>query len=247
MKELFIQAETLQNLLISRATGGQENNVEYTRLRQTVLANTAFDALIPQFIKTCRNLDQFWQFIKYKFGSYAERRDYIWTEFSPLLEALERGCLAPSDEFVTKGIKKIDSAHIQAAWSKALDRRASDPEGAITSARTLIETVCKHILDDMNIQYDEAIDLPKLYKETAKVLNIAPSQHTEEVFKQILGGCTAVIEGLGTLRNRLSDAHGKGKVGVKPAPRHAELAVNLSGSLASYLLATWEARKETQT
>ena len=50
MKELFIQAETLQNLLISRATGGQENNVEYTRLRQTVLANTAFDALIPQFI-----------------------------------------------------------------------------------------------------------------------------------------------------------------------------------------------------
>ena len=63
MKELFIQAEALQNLLISRATGGQENNVEYTRLRQTVLANTAFDALIPQFIKTCRNLDQFWQFI----------------------------------------------------------------------------------------------------------------------------------------------------------------------------------------
>lgn len=99
----------------------------------------------------------------------------------------------------------------------------------------------------MNIQYDETIDLPKLYKETAKVLNIAPSQHTEEVFKQILGGCTAVIEGLGTLRNRLSDAHGKGKVGVKPAPRHAELAVNLSGSLASYLLATWEARNETQT
>lgn len=98
----------------------------------------------------------------------------------------------------------------------------------------------------MNVQYDDAVDLPKLYKETAKVLNLAPSQHTEEVFKQILGGCTAVIEGLGTLRNRLSDAHGKGKVGVKPASRHAELAVNLSGSLASYLLATWETRKETQ-
>lgn len=138
MNELFIQAKTLQNLLISRATGGQENNIEYTRLRQTVLANTALDAYVPQFIKTCRNLDQFWQFIKYKFGSYAERRDYIWSEFFSLLEVLERGGLAPSDEFVTNGIKKIDSAHVQTAWSKALDRRANDPEGAITSARTLI-------------------------------------------------------------------------------------------------------------
>lgn len=247
MSELLIQAKTLQNLLISHATGKQENNADYTRLRQTVLANTTFDAFIPQFIRTCRSLDQFWHSIKRDFKTYAERREYIWTEFNPLLEALERGGLAPSDEFVTKGIKKIDSAHVQAAWSKALDRRSSDPEGAITSARTLIETVCKHILDDMNVQYDETVDLPKLYRETAKVLNLAPSQHTEEVFKQILGGCTAVIEGLGTLRNRLSDAHGKGKMGIKPAPRHAELAVNLSGSLASYLLATWETRKEPPT
>ncbi|WP_448090692.1 abortive infection family protein [Pseudomonas azerbaijanoccidentalis] len=29
------------------------------------------------------------------------------------------------------------------------------------------------------------------------------------MFKQFLGGCPAVIEGLGALRNRLSDAHGK--------------------------------------
>lgn len=43
MKELFIQAETLQNLLISQATGGKENNAEFTRLRQFILSNAAFD------------------------------------------------------------------------------------------------------------------------------------------------------------------------------------------------------------
>src|SRR5690606_36096365 len=110
--------------------------------------------------------------------------------------------------------------------------------------RTLIESVCKHILDAAQVEYDDAADLPKLYKLTAETLNLAPSQHTEAVSKQVLGGCTAVVEGLGSLRNRLSDAHGKGKVGSKPAPRHAELAVNLSGALATYLLATWEARNE---
>lgn len=151
---------------------------------------------------------------------------------------MERGGLAPSDSSVTTTLEKFDAAHVQAAWSKALDRRASDPEGAITSAHTLIEAVCKHIQDEAKVHYDDTADLPKLYKQTAEILKLAPSQHTEQIFKQILGGCTSVIEGLGSLRNKLSDAHGKGRIGVKPAPRHAELAINLSGTSANYLLAT---------
>lgn len=164
-----------------------------------------------------------------------------------MLELLERGGAAPSDQVVSVAIEKFDAANIQAAWSKALERRATDPEGAITMARTLLESVCKHILEEAQTPYDDSPDINKLYRQTAEQLNIAPSQHTEQVFKQILGGCTAVVEGLGALRNRLSDSHGKGKVGVKPAPRHAELAVNLAGALAIYLLATWEARTEAAT
>ncbi|MEG1118584.1 MAG: abortive infection family protein, partial [Janthinobacterium sp.] len=87
-------------------------------------------------------------------------------------------------------------------------------------------------------------DMNKLYRQTAECLNIAPTQHTEKVFKQILGGCTAIIEGLAAVRNRLSDSHGKGKAAVKPSARHAELAVNLAGTMAVFLLATWEARGE---
>jgi len=244
VRELLDQTEALQNLLISQATGGREDDAEFVRLRQMLLSNPTLDPLIPRFLRTCRNLSQFWQFIKFKYGSYAERRDYIWGEFNPLLEALERGPLSPADQLVSERLEKFDASHVQAAWSKALERRVSDPEGAITSARTLIESVCKHILDAAGVEYDDAADLPKLYKLTAETLKLAPSQHTESVFKQILGGCTAVVEGLGSLRNRLSDAHGKGKVGSKPAARHAELAVNLSGALATYLLATWEARNE---
>ena len=244
MNEILDQTEALQNLLISQATGGSEDDAEYVRLRQMMLSNAALDPLLPRFLRSCRNLSQFWQLIKFTYGTYAERRDYIWGEFSPMLEAIERGALAPSDAIVSQKLEKFDAAHVQAAWSKALDRRSSDPEGAITSSRTLIESVCKHILDGSEVSYDDGADLPKLYRLTAESLNLAPSQHTEQVFKQILGGCTAVVEGLGSLRNRLSDAHGKGKIGKKPAARHAELAVNLSGALATYLLATWEARNE---
>jgi len=44
-----------------------------------------------------------------------------------------------------------------------LERRATDPEGAITAARTLLETVCKHILDEKGEPYEDGIPLPKLY------------------------------------------------------------------------------------
>lgn len=245
MSDLRTEIEVLQNLLVSRATGNVESEEEYVRLRQLLIASPSLSAIAPHFIRTCRSLGQFWQFIKHKFDNYADRRIYLWKEFEPVLDALERGLVSPSDTSITTKLKQVDAAHVQAAWSKALDRRTSDPEGAIPSARTLIEAVCKHILDEAKQDYDDGAELPKLYKQAAEFLNLAPSQHTEQVFKQILGGCTAVVEGLGALRNRLSDAHGKGKIASRPAPRHAELAVNLSGALAMYLLATWQARQET--
>lgn len=79
-------------------------------------------------------------------------------------------------------------------------------------------------------------DQSQLYKQTATLLNMTKAQQEEVVFKS----CAAVIEGLGALRKRLCDARGKGKGGVKAAPRHAELAVNLAGSTSLFLLATWE-------
>ena len=80
------------------------------------------------------------------------------------------------------------------------------------------------MLDKSGIQYGDKDDLPKLYKLTAEQLNLGPAQHTEQVFKQILGGVTSVVDGLGAMRNKLSDAHGKGKKGVKPAARHAPVS-----------------------
>jgi hypothetical protein len=71
---------------------------------------------------------------------------------------------------------------------------------------------------------------------------LAPDQHTEEIFKTILGSCQQIVNGLGTLRNRLSDSHGRGRKPVRPQARHAELAVNLAGAVAAFLVSTWQAR-----
>lgn len=241
-RDLYIAAEALQNMMVSRATGGEEKPREYTELRTALLNEPSIAHLLPIFVQTCRTLDQWWGHISKQSPKYEGRRQYIWDGFRPLLDFLEQGS-APADSLVTEALEKFDAGHVNSAWAKALERRNSDPEGAITSARTLLESVCKHILDEEGIAYDDKDDLPKLYRKTAEKLNIAPSQHTQDVFKMILGGCTAVVEGLGTLRNRLSDAHGKGRIAAKPQARHAELAVNLSGALTQFVLSTWEDKR----
>jgi len=241
---LYDAVESLQNLLVQFATGGgsEDDADEYKRLRQLLLDEPLTAKRLPRFVRTCRDLGQFWQFIKYEFRTYADRRQYLWNEFRPLLEALEGHTKSPADLAVGEALKAFEPDSVHELWQRALARRIEDPEGAITLARTLLETVCKFILDQQDVAYDDGSDLPKLYRATAESLQLAPSQHSEQVFRQVLGGCTAVVEGLGSLRSRLGDAHGKGRRGVKPAPRHAQLAVNLAGAMATYLVETFRTR-----
>lgn len=100
--------------------------------------------------------------------------------------------------------------------------------------------MCKYILDDMNELYDEKADLPELYCQSAKVLNMHPSQHAEKSFKQILSGCFSIVQGLAAIRNELSDAHGKSKTRhYKPDERHAMFVVGVAKSLADFMFASY--------
>lgn len=232
----------MQTLLINKATGNGAEDSEYQELRQYFLDNTDTKLLLPNWIRANRDLSQFWQFIKLKFTTYAERRTFIWNEFSQLLDFFETGSKTPSDQTISEVLKRFDAESVQLVWTKALDRRTSDPEGAITAARTLLETICKHILDEKSIEYTSKTDLPQLYHLVSVELCLSPSQYTEDVFKQILGGCYSIVNGLSSMRNRLGDAHGKGKNNIRPGARHAELAVNLAGSVALFLVEIWEFR-----
>ena len=235
---LLDKVEQFQNLLLTHATGGGMTVEEYQSARKELIE--ALGDRLPRFIRMNRDLHQLWPFIKTVSPTYQGRREFIWKEFGPLLNELEGKASAPGDEPVADALATLSSESVHSAWQTALQRRADDPDGAITAARTLLETVCKHILDDSEISYDAAADLPKLYYLTSESLNLAPSQHTEPILKQILGGCTAVVGGIGAMRNKLGDAHGKGKADAEPKPRHAELAVNLAGAAATFLVQTWE-------
>jgi TIR domain-containing protein len=88
MEELSEKVETLQNLLVAHATGTKENDREYQLLRQEILSFENLKQVVPRFVRTCRNLQQFWAYIK-KLSTYQARREHIWDAFRPAFDELE--------------------------------------------------------------------------------------------------------------------------------------------------------------
>jgi hypothetical protein len=242
----FLAAEEMLHLMLAHATGGEAPDAAYKRCRKVLLDDPSISDKLPRFVRTCRDPAAFWGYIKAQAsgtGSYDARRQILREAFEPLMSHLERAHGSPIDAEVEGATIALNAESVVAAWTKAMSRRTSDPDGAITAARSLLESVCKTILEDRGIAYnDRKDDLPKLYSRVSKALKLAPSDHTEEQFKAILGGCTTVVNGLGSIRNRASDAHGQGRKSYRPAERHAALAVNLAGSMALFLMETHKAR-----
>lgn len=236
------RAKMLETICIDAATYGTNDGAVYELLRRDFVADLKLRPLLPEFIRTCRDASQM-RTNAQAVGDYKARRAYIHDGFRPLFEHLEGVNRAPADAGVSDALQSFDRDGVHAVWEKAMGRRADDPDGAITSARTLLETVCKRILDEMGVKYPDGADLPALYGMVAKGLKVAPSQQTEDTFRAMLGGCQSVVERIGAIRNKHGDAHGKGAGGAKPDARHAELAVNLAGSMATFLVQTWQATK----
>lgn len=242
-ENLRVIVRNLQDVTIRLATGHRSTSYEeWERARDDAMAQLELVSRLPEWVITNRSGSQLWSFIKQHSATYQGRREFIWSSFSPVLEMVERGSTEPTARSLEPGlVQGLES--VTAAWLRAQARRDTDPEGAITAARSLVEAVCKHILEARTEPFEDADDLPRLYKRVASILKLSPSDHSEQVFRQVLSGCVSVVVGLASLRNALGDAHGKRTAVVRPAARHADLAINLAGSLATFLLATHNARK----
>lgn len=81
--------EAMKVALTTRAVGGVIDEQAYKQHRRTLLGCPAITGKLPAFLRACTTPDEFWSYIKPKFTTYAERREYIAAEFNPLIGALE--------------------------------------------------------------------------------------------------------------------------------------------------------------
>jgi hypothetical protein len=247
------QIETLENyknISISIATGSKscEDFEQYSFLRKKLIKIDNLKKELPEWVGTCRNGSEFWDFIKKELPTYQARRAFIKKSldesFLYLEETLDSSQFA-LDQLLDQSMSIFNSEELQKQCQKAISRRISDPEGAMTLARTMLETVCKHILDELDIDYqcDKELTLQKLYSFVAKHLKLSPDQQTEKEFKKILEGLSKVVDGLTIIRGLTSDAHGTGRKKYKIAEWHSVLAINSAFTLIIFLADTFKEKQ----
>ncbi|HUP23206.1 MAG TPA: abortive infection family protein [Thermoanaerobaculia bacterium] len=132
-------------------------------------------------------------------------------------------------------LQTIDAPHVRELWRKAVSRVPTDPDGAVTSARSLLEGVCKHVLFDLGVAYSPNADLPQLLDLVMQRLRLSPRHQTDKRLKQALGNVQAVVGAVAALRGQLGDAHAKAPGIPGATVEQAELAVNLAGAVSLFI------------
>ena len=124
-------------------------------------------------------------------------------------------------------------------FNRAFRNLELDPEAAIASASSTLESICKSILDKFEEAYPTAQSMQPLIRKVYQRLNLSPDQHANSEIKKILGGLSSVATGIGTLRTKNSSAHGHGSKKKKLSVRHSRLVVNSCMTIGIFLLETY--------
>jgi hypothetical protein len=146
----------------------------------------------------------------------------------------------PLEDVVSERLAHPRYDALYSLWVKALARLDDDRDGAITAARALVEATIKLALGEMGVPYEVSWDLPKLYHELASELGLAPKQQSDALFRSVFGAAQSVVNGVGEMRNKFGDAHGKDSSSFQVSRHHAELAINLAGSICCFVISSLE-------
>jgi hypothetical protein len=89
----LLKVERLKELLVTRANGGTPDEKEYADLRRELVTILPIREALPEFVRRCTTIREFWHFIKDMFetGKYRRRTEYLQREFEPILSLLEGG------------------------------------------------------------------------------------------------------------------------------------------------------------
>ena len=114
-------------------------------------------------------------------------------------------------------------------WATCITRLQHDPASAITSARTLLETLLKTIITERGEEPDGAGDLGRLMRQAQEAVGFERRQ--DQPTHQIISGLVNIINGLATISNSAGDRHGLVAGQSIDAPGLAQLAVHAAGTV----------------
>lgn len=166
------------------------------------------------------------------------RRDERLVSVVPNAELLELAARLPS---LGRGDLPLLMERIEAAVD-------TDPGLAVGTAKEMLETICKGVLEEHQVEFDAKAEVPALVKAACKQLALLPESISDqakgvESIRRTLANLSSVATGVVELRNLYGSGHGRGSRGGGLEPRHARLAVSAVCAVVTFLLETDQKRR----
>ena len=141
-------------------------------------------------------------------------------------------------------VKKINHDFINQQIEKCQSKiQEEDYNGAITNARSLVEAIFIEIIerhDKQEVKNDG--DVENLWRRVKKIMKLDIDKETLPDFVfQIISGLDTSLKGLAGLSNNAGDRHANK---FKTKKHHAKLSVNLSMTIADFLMDSWNYQVE---
>jgi AcrR family transcriptional regulator len=161
------------------------------------------------------------------------------------------GTSAPIITELGKAVQTFDFDTVQRELERALANAADDPEDAITAACSLMEGLCRSVLIELNKPLPDKRDISSLYRAVRDPLGLSPDRtdlpkDAVADIKTVLGGLSAVVQGIGSLRTHVGDAHGRERGFKRVDARIARLAIHSAGNVSLFVIETWQAKFPTK-
>ena len=156
---------------------------------------------------------------------------------------------APTGINSAKGLAtQFDAVYLSQQITRLEAAIPYDPDLTIGTAKELVETCCKTILEDYGVSVDKNWDLSQLVKAAYKELKLTPDDIPEQAkasktIKRLLSNLASVTQGLAELRNNYGTGHGRKIKSKGLNSRHAKLAAGTATTLAVFLFETHQERK----
>ncbi len=137
-----------------------------------------------------------------------------------------------SDASHVATLTSVPAAHESAI--KAMNHIRTEPDAAITSARSALEALLKFVAHQEGIELAPSASIGQMMAACRQPLVL------DGMFMDLARAVTSVVNAVFQLRNALGDSHGRAPGDRRATPSEARLVVMSSVALAVFLLERWE-------
>jgi len=149
---------------------------------------------------------------------------------------------------------KVIAQDLSATWMEREIRRLEasvdqDPHLAIGTAKELVESCCKTLLDKIGVPFTKSDGLNDLTKKIVKSLELVPSDIPDKAkgkdnIKRLLNNLVSISHIMAELRGLYGTGHGRSGNHGGMEPRHARLAATSAIAFLEFVTETYRKRVE---